>query len=334
MTLLLSTWLQFGVCVLLIGAAGPVLCRSADAIAEQTTLSGGWVGLVILASVTSLPELVLGASAIGLANQPDIAIGDALGSCVFNLTLVAVLNMFMRGPGLFQVVGSRHVLSGAFGILLIGIVGLSLLLPPGASAPVLGHVGLTTALLLMLYLAAMRNLFVHGGQDQGPPRTAAAAIRPRLRRAIAHYTVGAVVIVGAGIWLSHAAELLAQLMGWQMSFMGTLLVAGATSMPELVVTLAALRIGAFDMAIGNLLGSNLFDMLIIALDDLMFMDGPVLRHVAPAHAVTAVVAIVMTALVMIGLTCRPAKRLGRVGWIDAGLIGCYLLNLFALYRDT
>lgn len=328
---LLSAWLLFALCVVLIGTAGPVLSRNADTIAEETGVSGSWVGLVVLASVTSLPELVLGASAIRLAGRPDIAIGDALGSCVFNLALIAVLDMLLRGPGLFRVASARHLLAGAFGILLMGVVGLALLLPPGVSGPVLGHVGVVSPLLLVLYAAAMRSLFLHFGRDAGPPPVASPT-RSRLCQAIVRYVLGAVVIVGAGIGLSLAAERVADLMAWRMGFMGTLFVAAATSMPELVVTLAALRIGALDMAIANLLGSNLFNMLIVVVDDVLFVNGPVLRHVAPAHGVSALIAIVMTALVMTGLTCRPARRLGRVGWIDAGLISGYLLNLFALYR--
>lgn len=332
MTPLLSAWLLFALCVVLIGTAGPVLSRSADTIAEETGVSGSWVGLVVLASVTSLPELVLGASAIRLAGRPDIAIGDVLGSCVFNLVLLAVLDMLLRGPGLYQLASPRHVLAGTFGILLMGIVALALLLPPGSSGPSLGHVGVVSPLLLVLYAAAMRSLFRHNGQDPSTPRAPPRLTHPRLRRAIARYVAGAAVIVGAGIGLSLAAEQVAELMAWQMGFMGTLFVATATSMPELVVTLAALRIGAIDMAIANLLGSNLFNMLIVVVDDVLFVNGPVLRHVAPAHGVSALIAIVMTALVMTGLTCRPARRLGRVGWIDAGLISGYLLNLFALYR--
>ncbi|NII10019.1 sodium:calcium antiporter [Oleiagrimonas sp. C23AA] len=334
MNALTLSWLLFALCVALIGAAGPVLSRNADVIAEETGVSGSWIGLVVLASVTSLPELVLGASAIGLAHRPDIAIGDALGSCVFNLALVAVLDMALRGPGLFQVASRRHLLSAAFGVLLIGVVAVALLLPSGATGPTLGHVGLISPLLLLLYAVAMRSLFRHGGQDRHPASAPTPRSRSRLHGAIARYVGGAVVIVGSGIGLSLAAERVAELMGWQMSFMGSLFVAGATSMPELVVTLAAVRMGALDMAMANLLGSNLFDMVIVAIDDLLFMDGPVLRHVAPAHALSAVIAMGMTALVMLGLVSRPGGRLLRVGWIDVGLIGGYVLNLFALYRDT
>ena len=121
-------------------------------------------------------------------------------------------------------------------------------------------------------------------------------------------------------------------MGWHKTFVGTLFVAIATSLPELAVTVAALRIGALDMAIGNLLGSNLFNIVILALDDLFFLKGPLLAHVSSVHAVSALSALVMTGIVIVGLLYRPKTRvLGAVGWISLGLMTVYLLNSFVLY---
>ncbi len=82
-------------------------------------------------------------------------------------------------------------------------------------------------------------------------------------------------MVGAGVWLPFVGADLADAMGWQRSFVGSLFVACATSVPELVVTIAALRFGAVNMAIANLLGSNLFDILILAVDDIFYRKGPI-----------------------------------------------------------
>ena len=99
-----------------------------------------------------------------------------------------------------------------------------------------------------------------------------------------------------------------------------------------MVTISALRIGALDMAIANLLGSNLFDILILALDDLAYRRGPLLAHVSPMHAVTATSALIMTGLAVTGLLYRPAGRVLRtVGWISLGLFAVYLLNTSVLY---
>ena len=122
-------------------------------------------------------------------------------------------------------------------------------------------------------------------------------------------------------------------MGWHRSFVGTLLVGSATSLPELAVSIAALRIGALDMAVANLLGSNLFNVVILAVDDMLFRPGPLLSNVSPMHAASALSAVVMTGIVIVGLLCRPQTRLaGAMGWVGLGLVAVYTLNAVALYR--
>ncbi|MCK7502373.1 MAG: hypothetical protein MZW92_80295 [Comamonadaceae bacterium] len=125
---------------------------------------------------------------------------------------------------------------------------------------------------------------------------------------------------------------LAQVMGWHKTFVGTLFVAFATSVPELVVTLSALRLGALDMAIGNLFGSNLFDVLILAADDLLFLRGPILSHVSQLHVASALSAMMMSGVAIVGLLYRPATRLFRtVGWTSLFLLTLYLLNSYVLF---
>ena len=140
------------------------------------------------------------------------------------------------------------------------------------------------------------------------------------------------VFLVAGTVLPFAGKALAEAYGWNASFVGTLLVAAATSLPELVVTVAALRIGALDMAIANLLGSNLFDLLVIAIDDLFYLPGPILAHVSPVHAASALSAIVMTGAVMAGFVYRPKSRvLGTIGWASVFLLAVYVLNSYLLF---
>jgi cation:H+ antiporter len=146
---------------------------------------------------------------------------------------------------------------------------------------------------------------------------------------ILRYTVDALVVVGMGTWLPFIGETMATVMGWHKTFVGTLFIAFATSVPEVSVTVAASRIGALDMAIGNLLGSNLFDMMIVAVDDIFFLNGPILSHVSPLHAVSAMM---MTGLTVVGLLYRPKTRVfWRVGWTSLALLTLYMLNALVLF---
>jgi hypothetical protein len=109
-------WLKFAVCAILIGVAGPILTHYADTIARLTGLSRSWVGLVLLAGATSLPELFTGVSAVAVASAPNIALGDALGSCIFNLAMLVVLDVMSRNEPVYRYIDQGHILTAGFGV--------------------------------------------------------------------------------------------------------------------------------------------------------------------------------------------------------------------------
>ena len=126
--------------------------------------------------------------------------------------------------------------------------------------------------------------------------------------------------------------ILVETTGLSRSFVGTLGLAFATSLPEIAVSLSALRLRALDLAIANLLGSNLFNVVVLAIDDLAYLRGPLLADAAPAHAGTAVAAMLMTGLVLIGLVMRPQGRVLRVtSWVSIALVAAYAINAALLY---
>ncbi|WP_154662525.1 sodium:calcium antiporter [Solimonas flava] len=328
----LTLWAQFLLCLALIGLGGPELCRSGEAIARRTGLSGSWIGLALLATVTSLPELVTGLSAAGVAEAPDIAAGDVLGSCIFNLAILGALVVGLRRRPVFTVVSRTHLMTAAFGVVLLALALTGLLVAPRAALPAFGHVGVFSLLLLVAYALAMRAIFTGEAAQATPPAAASDGPGPSLSAALARYIGAAIVVAAAGVWLPLVGEQLAEAMHWKQSFVGTLLIAGATSMPEIVVTVAAARIGAIDMAIGNLLGSNLFNVLLLAFDDVAYRPGPLLAAVAPIHATTAAVALLMTGIVLAALASAGGTH-QRQRWAGWALLLAYLLNTWLVYRD-
>lgn len=322
---LLSIWLQFFICAGLLAAAGIRLIRYGDALATLTGLSRGWVGLILMGTVTSLPELVTGLSAVTLASSPDIAVGDALGSCVFNLAILALADLFYRHESIYAVASRSHLLSASFGVLLLLTAAMVLLLSAQAVMPALGHVSGGSIAILLLYVMAMRTLYLADRRDATaePDRTGTMS----MKAAMTGYAIAAAAVTGSGIWLPFIGVELAQLMGWSESFMGTLFVALATSVPELATTWGALRIGAVDLALGNLLGSNLFDVLILAIDDFAYLQGPLYLQISEMHNVTALSAALMSSAVAIALVYRPASTVKRVGsWASITLLALYLMN--------
>ncbi|MDO9198685.1 sodium:calcium antiporter [Rhodoferax sp.] len=318
-------WLQFILCVGVIGVAGVRLSRYADAIAGLTGLSRNWTGLILMATVTSLPELATGLSAVTVAVAPDIAVGNVLGACVFNLATLALIDVLYRKGAVYALAGSGHVLSAGFGVILLAAAALAVLLTAQGVMPSIGHVSLASLVIFAMYLVAMRALYL---TEQ---RNVIAIITERpastLKAAMMGYGVASAVIVGAGIWLPLISVELARVMGWSQSFVGTLFVAFATTVPELATTWGALRIGAVDMAIGNLLGSNLFDVLILAIDDFAYLPGSIYMDISPIHAVSAISAGLMSGVVIVALAYRPVSRVWHTAsWASIALLALYLLN--------
>jgi len=332
MTAILVPWLEFALCAVLIGLAGPVLTQYGDVIARLTGLSRSWIGLVLLATATSLPELFTGVSAVTAADAPNIAVGDALGSCVFNLVMLVVLDELSREEPMYRRIDQGHVLTAGFGVILISAAGAFLLLSQEALNVRVLHISGYTPFIIVLYLVAMRAAFVYERRTPRPPPIIKEARDVTLRTALIRYGAAAAVVVAAGAWLPFIGRDLADVMGWRTSFVGTLFIAGATSVPELVVTTSALRLGAVDMAIGNLLGSNLFDILILALDDIFYRKGPLLAAVSPAHAITAFAAAIMSGIFIVALLFKPETRVrGTIGWVSLSLLLVYLFSAYAIY---
>lgn len=335
-------WGQFALLALLIGLAGYRLTREADAIADLLGLSRTWVGVALVASVTSLPELATGIAAVTVAQAPNVAVGNALGACVLNLAFLAVVDLLVRGNPLYRQASQSHILAGAFGALLFGLVAVAILLGHEArragGAPVwldavMPGVGASTPLLLALYVVAVRAVFLHERDGRPAPVTAGGddRRRARLRGHVLRFVVAALVVLVAGARLPFVAAEVAQVMGWSRSLVGTVFVAAVTTLPEMAVTLSAIRIGALDLAIGNLLGSNLFNVAVLAVDDLFYPGASLLAEVSVAHATTAAVAAAMTGLAVIGLYYRPQRRLLRaVGWVSIGLVALFALNVVAM----
>ncbi|MEH6758665.1 MAG: sodium:calcium antiporter [Parasphingorhabdus sp.] len=332
MTSNILVWLQLGGCALVIFLAGPFLVHYAERISTATGLSQSWIGLFLLATATSLPELVTGISSVTVAGAPDIAVGDALGSCVYNLLLLVLLDAFTRDESVYGRIDQRHILTAGFGVVMLALVGMLMLVARDDLDLRLFHVSIYSPFLIVLYFVAMRAAFFYDKKlaimSDDPPSPTEGS----LGGAVRGYAMAAIVVVTVGIWLPFIGQQIAQIMAWETSFVGTLFIAGTTSLPELVVVITAMRLGRIDMAIAGLLGSNLFDILIIALDDIAYTDGSIYAAVSPVHAVSALAAVMMSGIFTVALLYRPGNRFfGMIGWVSIALITVFLLSSYILY---
>ncbi|HVR43584.1 MAG TPA: sodium:calcium antiporter [Thermoanaerobaculia bacterium] len=332
MTILL---IEFAVLSAVILFAGTKVSRYGDAIAEKSGLGRTWIGVVLLASVTSVPELATGISSVTVIGAPDIAAGDVLGSCMFNLLIIALMDFFGGRQAISTRAHPGQIVAAGFGILLLSLVALSLL--GGSAIPSIGWVGLYSPLLLVLYVMAMRTVFLYERRRMAldpvdePSLAGEETERLTLRQATARFSFFALFIIVAASFLPRVGVGIAEASGLGQTFIGNLLIAFTTSLPELVVSLAAVRIGAIDLAYGNLLGSNLFNVGILAIDDFLLDEGPILAMVSPSHGIAALVAIAMTAVAIVALTIRSERRFFLVAWESIVLVALYLTGAALLF---
>ena len=333
------TVLQFLAAGGVIVLAGAALTQFGDIIAERTRLGGLLVGSILIAGATSLPELAIDIHALRL-DSADMAAGDLMGSSLFNLLILAVLDLTRYSHGqMFSRASAEHAVAASVSIILTAIVAIFILLGPELEGVTVLRVGPGTIVLVAAYAFGARLVF-SGTRDRatadregGGTPLIPAIDRLGLKGAVAGYLVAAAVILVAAPFLARAAKELAEQTGLGGTFFGTTFVALCTSLPEVTTTFSAVRMKAFDMAIGNIFGSNSFNMLIFVPLDAVF-DGSLFSAVATTHAYTAMCVIVVTTVVVLGqLRSVERKRpflepdaLLAVALILAALTGLYFVR--------
>ena len=332
-------WLMLAGAAAIILGASNFLAKSADVIAFKTGLGRAFIGVVLLATATSLPELGVGVSSITLADNPDLAVGDAFGSNLFNLLIIGLLDLYWRNGPILGSVSIAAVLVGSLGILIIALAATAMLIHGETTAMDSWSVSPASGVILVVFLFAMFMLYKFEQRDQDDGDYVASGVaededgeeqyaKESMAKTMAIYAVSAGLIIGAAIWLSIVAETTTERMGWNASFFGTQFLAFSTSLPELAASFAAIRINAPELAITGVLGSNLFNMgFILFMDDVALVGAPLWspEAISPIHTLTAAIAILMTAVVLASVIRRGRGRPNRFfTWEALAIIGLYV----------
>lgn len=321
----------FILCSAAIVYAGTKLSFYGDLIAELTGLGKAWIGLILMAAVTSLPELITGISSVAIVKAPNLAAGDVFGSCVFNLLILSVLDAFHKKP-IASVVRISHVFAGACGLILITISGAGILL--SEQLPVLGWLSSITPVIFIVYIFSVWLIFKFENklaQDSEIKNETEADIKS-LRRAVILYGFNALIVVSAALFLPYFGKYIAEQSGLSNIFFGTLFLAATTSLPELVVCISALRMGSLDMAVGNLFGSNIFNIFILGIDDLFYREGSLFSNIDHSHLLSILAVIAMTAVAMIGLLFRADRKKYMLGLDTFIILLIYAALMIVLYN--
>jgi len=320
-------WLQFLFSASVLVFAAVKLAEYGDVVAVRTRLSGMFIGTLLLAGATSLPELLSSINALAV-DQPNLAAGSMFGSSMFNMFMLALLDLLNQRARILRQVAMNHAITASLANLLMGLAVFFLIANIDYQV---GWIGVDSILIMLAYAGGVRLIQQQGGK---PPTHISGEVDqkiPSLRRALIGFGAAALVLVVVTPYLVRSATQIAEITGLSAGFIGASLVAITTSLPELVATIAAVRIGAFDLAIGNLFGSNLFNMFALGFTDVFYLKGRFLSTIDPLFALVGLLGLILTSMALIGNIARVERRLFFVE-IDALLILlCYFLGMWFLY---
>jgi len=319
-------WVQFLITAAVIVLAATKLAEYGDVIAVRTRLGGLFIGTILIAAATSLPEVLTTVSAVQ-QSFPNLAAGNLLGSNTFNMFLLAVLDVLARNERILRKVALKHALSGSLAIFMIGLVLFFMIANLSIK---IGWVGVDSLLIMLGYFAAM-YLLQASNTDGALLEVEVPPGMPSLATALLGFGVAAGALIYVTPYMVSASAEIAEVTGLGTTFVGSTLVAAVTSLPEMVTTLAALRFGAYDMAIGNLFGSNLFNMFALGLTDVFYTPGRFLAVIDPSFLLVGMLGLLMTGMGLIGNLARLRHRILFIEVDALALTVLYFGGMYLLY---
>lgn len=318
----------FSVASVVILVSATFLTKAADIIASRMGLGRLWVGSLLLAGATSLPELAtaIGASLKGFA---ELAAANMFGANMLNMSNLAILLALFGGTQVFQKLAPQQRLVALSAITLTGTATVFSLLHTrivwlAVSVP--GVVIIVTWFVLSAVLRKSSMALAEEESDGEDPSHS-------LSWAWMVFSACAVAIFVSGPVLAISADRIAELTGVGASFVGVLALAIITTLPELTTTVAALRLGAHDMAIANMYGSNAFNIVALAAADLFFPNGSLFSETNTSNSTAGLFALLLMGLGMVQLIRRrPLKRFSLTDPSTSLFVGLYILGLFVVFR--
>ena len=325
-------WLEFTLSSAIIVIAGTFLVKYADSLSDRFHLSKVWVGIVLLGFVTSLPEAATSFIAISSVGAPNLAVGNMLGSNNFNLMIVVALDFLYRRGSVTDSIktNTAHIFSSMFAMILSVIVLISIFASRFVSAPAMGHLSLGGVFIAVIYIGGI--VFLSRSKQSNYSATTQNSTNSVSLHTILFYLAASIILVLIGArWLALAADKIALSTTLGRTFVGSIFLAFVTSLPEIVVSVSALRLGSVDLAFGNIFGSNMINIFIVFLCDIIYTKGPIFDSISQTHIFTVFLSIILTAVVLVGMRVKKKKLLCGIGWDSILMIICFLIGVRVMY---
>lgn len=325
-------WIEFFISSVFIILAGIRLTIYSDKLSDKLKLGKLWIGVVLLGFVTSLPEAITSFVSVVSLSADDLAIGNLVGSNVYNVMFIVFMDIMVRDKSITDlfVAKKSHFVSAYFAMIMSALVGLEVFLSVRGLHFQINTLSVFTVTIAIAYFIGMNMLYrIDKGNDKNDMESKPCA--DSLKVIYINLFVSAVVVVAGAMVLANSSDIIAAKTGLGRTFIGSILLAFVTSLPEFVVTISSIRMGAFDLAIGNIFGSNMVNNFILVLCDLMDSGYSILSKVSFTHGFTAVLSIVMTYAVIVGLKTKNKKTYFGLAWDTWLLLIFFILGYRIIY---
>ena len=311
---MIEQWLLFTATAIIIVIAGIFISYFGNAIAVRTGLGGLWIGVVLIAFATSLPELTTAVSA-GRLGVPNLSAGDLFGSGIYNLAILAALDLIYYRRKMLKSVTLGHVVSGGLAIAMTAAAAIFIILRSDYS---IAWISWSSLILLLIYIdgiwlvkrneEAISKKRLESRTKKAEVKVSAFLLeRPWWQLGLGMTAAALAIFIAAPLMIT-AANKISLATGLKETFFGTLLIAFVTSLPELAVSVTAVRLGAFDLVVGNIFGSNSFNMATLVVLDIFYTKGSIFAVISPINAITGLFIILITTLALMGLVFHSEKR--------------------------
>ena len=301
--------------------------RYIDMIDRSTKLSGAFLGGVLLSAITSLPELFTSISATILIDSPSLCIGNILGSNLFNFGMLAVVILFYLKGFAASHLSCSHKKVMLLLFMMYCAIALNWqfmaednIIIGNSDNPLL-FVSVTSLILIALYALSVRYLASDNGECEDGE---CEEVKLSLRAIVVRFIAASIGIIVASIILTYITDDIAERLHLGSGLAGALFLGVATSLPEVTSTISLFRMRNFDIAFGNIAGSNVFNYFVLAIADVLYAGGSVYHFGDEKVINLTIFGLASTALIYLLLKIRSP-------WVKAllalGTVGCYFAFL-------
>jgi len=320
---------------IIISVAGTYLAKFADQIADITKLGEALIGAVLLGAVTSLAGVVTSITA-AMQGYADLAISNAIGGIAVQTFFLAIADMTYRKANLEHASASLSNLM--YSVLLIGLLAMLLMMSQTEQVTVMGfHPG--SPFIIITFLGGLWIVSKASKSPMwNPTRTLETVTdipakdldKINLKKLWIGFSVSALLVIIAGYFVGEAGIEISERTQLSESFVGGLFTAVATSLPELIVSISAVKRGSLTMAVSNIVGGNSFEVIVVAIAD-FFYNGSILHAATSADSFIITLTILLMSVLLMGLLYREKQGIAKIGWESFGIVILFIGGYIILY---